>query len=243
MLKIALALLIPTAMLLTACTIPPNITNFSGVTGSGNLETRTYDFSDFTGLDVSNAFQIEITRDDNYAVEVTVDDNLIEHLKVEQNGSVVTISLEPNLVLNRTTQKAKVTMPVLTNLTASGAVSANLSGFESSQDLQVDVSGASRVQGDIQPGDLSADVSGGSTLRLTGSGGDADVTASGASTADLADFPVVNANAEASGASRINLNVSGVLRAEASGASNVSYTGNPTVERADESGASSITGK
>ena len=243
MLRLTLSLLVLGAFFLTACTIPVPVPNSTALTGSGDVVTQTYDFSDFTGVHVASAFQAEIVRADDYSVEVTVDDNVIEHLQVEQKGDTVYIGLKPNLNLNRATQKARITLPVLTDLDASGAAAVDLSGFQSSQNLQVDVSGASRVQGDIESGDLQTDVSGASTLRLTGSGEDADVKASGASTADLAAFSVANANANASGASRISLDVSGVLKAEASGASTVQYTGNPTVERSDASGASTISGQ
>lgn len=243
MLKFALVLLIVGAMLFAGCTIQIPVPDFTNVTGSGNHVTQAYSFSDFTGVSVGSAFTAEITRADGYLVEVTVDDNVVELLKVEQQGNTVYIDLKPNLSLNRTTLKARITLPTLTSLEASGAATAEISGFQSSQKLHVIVSGASRAEGDIQSGDLRADVSGGSTLRLTGSGGDADVSASGASTADLADFPVTNATVNASGASRISIDVSGVLRAEANGASSVHYTGSPAVERSDSSGASTISGR
>lgn len=240
MLKIVLPLIATAAALLAACTVPIPETNFIRVTGSGSPVTQTYEFSDFTGLDISNAFQAEIVQGETYAVEVTVDDNLVEHLKVEQRGDTVHIGLKPNLTLSRTSQAARVTLPTLTHISASGAVAANLSGFSSAKNLRVDVSGASRVEGEITAGDLRAEVSGGSRLLLAGSGGDADITASGASVVELSDFAVNDAEADASGASRIMLNAGGTLRADASGASAIRYRGNPTVDRSNTSGASTI---
>ncbi len=80
-------------------------------------------------------------------------------------------------------------------------------------------------------------------MTLSGSGQKLRVTASGASTADLRDFAVNDANVDANGASLIEVNTTGTLDAKASGASTVRYTGNPTLGRIDESGASSVSSR
>lgn len=241
--RLSFPLLIVAALLMAACTITLPGPDLTVITGSGNTVSQTYDFSNFDGVEIGHAFQAQLAPGDGYSVEVTVDDNLVEHLRVEQQGDVVSIGFEPGVTVSRGTQQARITLPVLTYLEASGATRVNLSGFRSSEDLRLNVSGASTVTGDIEGGDLAADVSGASTLRLNGSGGSADVVASGASTADLSNFSLTNATVEASGASRINVDVSGTLNAEASGASSVRYTGNPTVERSNSSGGSSIQGQ
>ncbi len=233
-----LLILLIVAAFLAACTVPVPIVN--NIRGSGNVITKNYDFSDFDQVVIANAFRAEVTAGDGYMVEVTVDDNLVEHLRVEQKGDTVTISLEPNLSLNNTTLRARITLPKLTGLDASGASRVDVSGFDSTNDVWVTVSGASTARGDMNTGDLNANVSGASTLSLAGSGHGLKVDASGASNADLSDFSVTNAMVEVSGASRAQVNVSGKLDATASGASSVRYSGDPTLGRIDESGASTI---
>lgn len=230
-------LLLTAAILLAGCADLPS---FTAIRGSGNPVTQTFDFSNFDQLSLSHAFQTEVTASDRYSVEVTVDDNLVDRLRVEQRGDTVTIGLDPNAALSNATLRARVSMPRLTSLDASGASRVNLSGFRSSSDMRMDVSGASTVNGDLESGDLDADVSGASTLRLRGQGDSLRAVASGASTADLRDFAVTDANVEASGASRINVNASGRLDAEASGASSVRYSGSPTLGRIDQSGAGTV---
>lgn len=238
--KRILCLLIVAALLVAGCADLPS---FTAMRGSGNRVTQTYDFSNFDKLSISHAFETEVTAGDRYSVEVTVDDNLVDRLRVEQRGDTVTIGLDPNIALSNATLRARVSMPGLTSLDASGASRVSLSGFQSSSNMRMDVSGASTVSGDLESGNLDADVSGGSTLRLQGQGDSLRAVASGASTADLSDFAVSDANVEASGASRINVNASGRLDAEASGASSVRYSGNPTLGRIDQSGAGSVTSK
>ena len=70
-----------------------------------------------------------------------------------------------------------------------------------------------------------------------------NVDASGASKIDAENLKVVNAEIDASGASGITIFVSGQLNADASGASKIVYSGNPTNVEKSASGASAVVGK
>ena len=229
--------------LLCSCVLPPVIVGPSeSVTGSGNLVTREFSIEDFDSLQISHAFKAEVTQGDGYTVEVTVDDNLEPYLQVSKEGNTLKVGLKPStaLSLKRTTQRAKITMPKLRGIDASGATQVTLAGFESDNPLDVRSSGASTIRGDIQSGGSTFDVSGASTVRLNGRGGNSSIVVSGASTADLEDFALEDVNVEVSGASTAIVNVSGRLDAEATGASKVEYLGEPTLGKIDESGASRV---
>ncbi len=92
----------------------------------------------------------------------------------------------------------------------------------------------------IMPELVGLDVSGGSRITASGAGGDITIDASGGSGVDLASFPVMNANVDASGGSQVTVNVSGTLNADASGGSQVSYVGNPTLGAIDTSGGAQV---
>jgi hypothetical protein len=212
------------------CSLVPNVGDvFSEIaseistTGSGNVVTEEFDLSGFDKVDVGSAFDVEIRQGDAFRVVVRVDDNVEQYLDVVKQGSTLRIDLKPHILTSLTavTLEAEVTMPQLTGLELSGATNASVTGFESSEALRLNVSGASHA-------------------ALSGSGGDLILDVSGASSADLADFPVGDANVEASGASNVTVNVSGELNAEASGASHVKYLGSPTLGTIDSSGGSSV---
>lgn len=215
----------------------------AGIVGSGRMATQTYDFSRFDSVEISDAFQADLTAGDGYAVEVTVDDNLVNHLQVEQVGNTVKIGLRPFTAVTNAHMQARISLPTLTSIETSGASRASVTGFRTDRNTQINVSGASEVRGDMETGNLAADVSGGSTLRLNGRGSAVRATASGASTIDLREYVAGDADVEASGASRIDVNTAGTLNATASGASTVRYTGHPALGLVDESGASTVSGR
>jgi hypothetical protein len=226
---------------------------------AGPITTRTYDFTDFTGIDVEHALEVTITQSENYSVEITAGENVFEKIHVYQNGTTLVIDVDfwfTSWIIN---PKLTVTMPVLTELELSGACVGTAMGFESSLDMRLHLSGASELDIDMEAGDFFAELSGASRLsgrllaasteielsgasrvNLTGSGGNIKLDGSGASVVELLDFTVNNAYIDFSGASRVNMDVNGRLDVSLSGASSLEYTGNPTMGETDISGSSSM---
>ena len=229
------------------------------IRGSENLDTKTFDFSDFSRVEIGYAFEVEIVQSDVFSVSVTADDNLFEYILVEKNGDTLEIRLRSGYAYFAT-KRARITMPVLDSLSLSGASKGKVSGFSSSRSLKFDVSGASSlVIADVEAGDTrfeisgashvlsiikiaggTFDVSGASTVELEGTADDVSMDVSGASTMRLADFAVTNADVELSGASNATINASGSLDIDLSGASRLDYIGNPTLRDISVSGGSTL---
>jgi len=130
-----------------------------GLIGSGNLETKEYSFADFTRVEISSAFQFEIEQSSSYSINITADDNVIDRVQVSQDGQTLKIRVGRVSFLGPVTLRASVSMPQLNGLTVSGASRGTVSGFSSGEALDMTVSGASRVTGDIAAGDVEFDVS------------------------------------------------------------------------------------
>jgi hypothetical protein len=231
-----------------------------GVAGSGTLETREMDFTDFTKVKAGYACQIDITRAASFFVSITLDDNLFEYLDAKVVGDTLYIGLEPNRSYRNYTHRATVTMPRLLELELSGASRGDVSDFSSTDSLRLEasgastlsiddleagdtrliISGASRATGGIEMADGDFEVSGASTVELDGNADDVSLEVSGASTARLADFTVANADTRVSGASTATVNVSGILDIDVSGASTLYYVGNPTLGRLNVTGGSRV---
>jgi len=232
------------------------------VRGSGNLDTREFNFSDFSRVEVGSAFEVKVVQSDSYSVSVTADDNLFDYIKVSKQGTTLKIYLKTAQYI-ATTTRAEITMPQLRGLELSGATHGTVSGFSSTENVDIevsgassldlvdvsagnakfDVSGASKVAGDLIAGNVNFDVSGASTVQLEGSANDTAIEASGASRVELAGFTVNNADVRLSGASSGTVNLDGRLDADLSGASKLSYIGEPTMGNINTSGSSTLSRK
>ncbi len=154
-------------------------------------------------------------------------------------------------------------MPALAGLSLSGASSGTVTGFRSSDDIDLRVSGASslrlvgvvagdaalavsgasNVSGDLDAGDIDFEASGASRVEVAGSAADIIIRASGASRVELPDLLSRDADIRLSGASRATVRLDGRLSVAISGASHLEYIGRPTLGTLDISGASTLSGR
>ena len=87
------------------------------------------------------------------------------------------------------------------------------------------------------------DSSGASKIKIAGETAKLTVDVSGGTQIDAEELNAGDADVEASGASHVNVKVSGSLRTEASGASKIVYIGEPSNVERKTSGASSVSRK
>lgn len=230
------------ALLAQGCGRLERLSSFGGetVVGSGHLVTKPFDLSDFDALDVQGPFAVEIHQGQSFQVTLTADDNLFEHIRVTKQGDALRIALAPgkNVRTDKRLQ-ASVTMPRLEQARFSGATEAMLTAFKSDSDLRARCSGASTLKGTVEAGRLTLEADGASTIKLGGAAREGKLTASGASRLDLAGLKLDRATVDVSGASRATVDARQALDYVASGASRVTYEGEPEIGRHDTSGASS----
>jgi hypothetical protein len=194
----------------------------SGIKGSGVAASETRDASGFTGVDVGGIFQVEITAGKDFSVAVDADDNLLQYIKTEVNGDV--LHIETTERINSTTPiRVRIAAPDIESIGASGASKVSLTGVKNSS-LHVDTSGASKV-------------------KIEGETSEITVEVSGASNVDAESLKAKTADVDASGASSVNVFVTERLVSDASGASRISYSGNPTSVEKKTSGASRVSQK
>lgn len=208
-----------TVILLMALATGCKIGSISGIKGSGNLKTESRSVAGFKEIKAENAVELEITVQKDFSLTVEADDNLLEQVKTEVSGNTLKISTKDSFN-SKNKIKIKLSLPELTYLDLSGASNANVSGVKTDS-LKLNASGAARIKIDGEVKSLEA-------------------TASGASGIDAEGLKTENAKANASGASHVTVSPTGDLDAEASGASSVTYTGEPKNIKQNASGASTI---
>ena len=209
----------------------------------GELISEEMEYTDFTAVDISSAFEVKITQSSSYSVLITADEKIFDNIEVTKTGNTLSISIE-GIVISVSTLKAEITMPNLVELVLSGASRGTIEDFSSSESFVVELSGASRLEmQDINVGNTDIELSGASTLIAEGAGSDLVSIVSGASNLDLTDFPIDNGDLNISGASQVTVNLVGTLDAVVGGASTLYYIGEPTMGDIDISGGSTINQK
>jgi len=220
---------------------------YGAIRGSGNIVTRSYEYTDFSRVEISSAFDVEIVPGTAFSISVTTDENIFDFIRVSQTDNVLKIAMGPGYSYFPSVLMARVVMPDIESLSAFGASRVDVSGFTFEHEFTADISGASileftgvmmgdisldagtasRIQGVVQAIDLAFEVTGASRVNLTGNARNVHITGGGASNIDISLLEAQNATVGLSGASSAVVNITGRLDAGLTGASHLKYIGEP----------------
>jgi hypothetical protein len=195
----------------------------------------------FTGIEISSAIKVVLTQGNTEKLTLEGDDDILQRVITETRGNKLIIKLKDG-TYNKSSQEvtAYLTFKTLSSIELSGAVNLNGTNEMNFNDLELECSGATKINLHLNASKLDCDFSGASNLSLEGSAQLLNIDISGASKVNAEDLVVKNCNIDCSGASYIAIHVTDKLRAEGSGASKISYKGNPSIVESDMSGASKI---
>lgn len=218
-----------TSLLLTAC--------FVEDPGPRQETERTYSLVDFDRLEMGSGFQIDVEQGNYFSISVRGDRRNINDLIVEKQGSTLVIRYS-NFRERRHDTFIEITMPELHALNFSGGSDSHVYDFHEVEEMDVNLSGGSMCQLDVEATNVSTVLSGGSFLSMRGSATTLAADVSGASALRAFHFPVEQADIQMSGASDVEVTVNQDLAIKATGASHLVYRGSPVVT-ADVSDSSS----
>jgi len=200
----------------------------------------------FTAIEVSDDIELYINSGDVEEVTVETNASYIKHVITRVDNGVLHIYTDRNSRFLRPhccfDVKVYVTTKYLSAINASGACSVCCNSKLETDEMNLELSGASEVEFyNLIANNVSIDASGASSVKLTGSAINLSIfSLSGASEVNAFNFPTVYTILDLSGASEANINVSTELDVTASGASVVKYIGNPGIIKQDLSGASEL---
>jgi hypothetical protein len=213
---------------------------------SADLTTKKYKVGNFNSLEIGNEFEVHIFKGNTYSISATGTESNIEDLEVQVVGSTLEVSIDYKLSkwITWSSGNSKIvlniTMPRLKDAEFSGAAKVMLEGFVDEEEMTLHGSGAVKlISTKLVADKLTLDLSGASKIEMKGQVLKLSIDLSGASHLDLTEMIARDADVDASGASHVELNVQKSLRVEASGASKITYLGNPVISK-DLSGASFV---
>lgn len=193
--------------------------NKEGTRGSGNIKTEKREIGAFSSVDVSGAYEVEIVCQKQPGIEVEGDDNILPLIKTYVKDKTLYITSEQGFNV-RNAIKVRITAGNLEGVSSSGASKITLDGVKNEQ-LVIETSGASKID------------AAGETKSL-------EIESSGASKVDVRDLRAARVKVSLSGAGHANVYASEEINASVSGASSVTYYGEPKVVNKSASGAGSI---
>ncbi len=181
----------------------------SPVHGSEKSLTQPRQVASFDRVAVNGALELVVQVGAPQAVELSGDDDIVPLFRTTVQGSTLDIHPTRSYTWRAHEPQVRLTVPNLTGLEASGALTGTLSGLSGMR--------------------FSLTVSGAVTLHADGTVDALSVHASGATTLDLAAVATHTVDLDASGATHLAVQASEAIRGSMSGMTVVTYTGSPTV--------------
>ncbi len=204
--KKLLSLSVLTLLVATACHH-----NMGGeVRGSGNRQTQKREVAPFTSISTEGAFTIEVVCQKDQSLEIEADDNVLPLITANVSGNVLTLNNSKSYSVNQPIV-VRISVPNLEGLTVNGAGKLDISRVSNDR-LEIDANGAPSIS-----------VSGSTKLI--------DIDTNGAAKIDTHNLRAARAVVESKGVSKIDLGVSDQLDVTVSGPSQVTYRGDPVVNK------------
>lgn len=224
--------------------------------------TRDLDLKDFSNVEVDCAFRVDIKRADACKVSIWASEDMQKEVNAQKSGNSLKLSLKSHSFRARPIVRAVILMPRLSRVRLGGATNGTVTGFESREDFDLnlsgnsalevemasggtkcEISGASRLSGTMKMGDAEFVLSGASRLILAGSAKNVTLSAWGASKAEAGGLAMNDATVHLKGASEATINGVRKLDVDLSGGSRLTYSGNPVISSMSVTGASSLNHK
>lgn len=219
----------------------------------------------FQRIEAGHGFELKLIQSDSFGVTVDASEDGFKNIEMKQEGDKLWLMYSPsifslkNLLPGWYLPKATVKMPLLTGLYINGATRANLEGFDSDGKLEICLSGASQLEGEVKAGEarikaeaasevklkgvfkqLKLELESGSKVQMEGWTEELEAEAAGVSQIMLDKMVCKQARVRLENASQAEVWVEEVLNVRLNGASELKYAGCPCFSEVEIKGSSSL---
>lgn len=221
--------------------------------GNGNVTTQERQVSSFDAINVGCAIHLYLSQGDKQSVKVETDENLQGKIVTKVNNG--TLNLSCDNIRDAVKMNIYVTAVNLSKIDASGASKVTGQTLLKSEEFQLYSSGAAKTNLSIETGtfknetsgaakntlslkakNANTEVSGAGILTLKGSADKHDAEISGAGNLNAIEFVTNITNAEVSGAGNAKIMARKQLKADLSGAGNLSYFDKDNIKKISKQG-------
>lgn len=206
---------------------------FKTIRGSGTVEEKTYEVSDFSSVELATIGRFVVELGETEELRVQAEENLIEYFEVEVHNDRLKIGSRKNVNLIPTKGVYYyLTVKELDTVVISGLGSVELPEMDVPR-FSVEITGGGSVDMDGLSGDaIEAEISGVGSLSIDGGEIDEqDVLISGGGSYKARNLQSARAEIEIDGLGSATVRVSEHLDITISGGGSVEYFGDPSVDQ------------
>ncbi|SDX26324.1 Putative auto-transporter adhesin, head GIN domain [Lutibacter oricola] len=214
------------------------------IKGSGNIKTETRNVSDFEKISVSGSFDIELIKGKEGKITVTAYENLLEYIVTEtENGK---LKIKPkdrfNLRSNKPI-KITVTFEEFDKLSLAGSGNIFSDDVINNNTFAISMAGSGNIDLILNSKKTGLSIAGSGNLNLKGETDNLKASLAGSGNLNAYDLKSNIVNISIAGSGNVKVHAENEIKASIVGSGDVSYTGNPTIEKASKIGSGSFKNK
>ncbi|WP_168797479.1 head GIN domain-containing protein [Neolewinella litorea] len=211
------------------------------VQGNGDLVTQSRNLDGFTGVSACCSFRVELTESGSFDVRVEAESNLQDFIETKVINGTLHIKFSDDANFKSTEDiRVFVSLPRLESIDASSSSRVIGKTPFSGEDLSLDVSSSALIDLQFTGKRVDLDASSSGQIMVKGSASRVTADASSASSIDAGGLEADDAVANVSSAASVAVHARNTLRADASSAGVVRYSGNPSDVVSDTSSAGRV---
>jgi len=222
----------------TQSTFEVSSSGFGGLEGSGVVIEETREVAAFDSIKVEGSINVILSQGEARPLRIKVEDNLASLVEAEVTGSELTLKTTGSYS-SKVGINVYATTAQIRSIKSGGSTDVLCQGRVEVDELELEASGSSDIECAVKAGSLIVVASGSSDIRLSGDVGLLHVVAGGSSDVEAFELVAAEADVKASGSSDASVNAK-VLRAHASGSSDVRYRGLPEKLSSSDRGSGSV---
>jgi len=207
--------------------------------GNGTVTTEKRPVDAFDAIRSEKGIDLYITQGNAYNLQIEADENLLEHITTQVRNGVLEISHTGNFIKSKGL-KAYVTVKTLQSVEISGGADVYTQNTLKANELTCIARGGSDLKMDLDVNKLTLDLRSGSDASLSGRANTFRAEAHGGSDISAKALQTENCHIKAHGGSDASVHSTKEIAIEASGGSDVSYTGGAKVTSLSASGSSDV---
>ncbi|MBT3241905.1 MAG: DUF2807 domain-containing protein [Bacteroidetes bacterium] len=217
-------------LLCLAATISVSAQKSKKVKAEGPVVTKERSMNDFTSIEVSAGLDVYLTQGNGISVTVETEENLHEYVKTEVKDGTLHVYKKVSFKDSKT-HKVHVTMGKIETIHASSAGDVLGENTIEAGELYLNASSAGDIKLDLKAKKVIAECSSAGDIILSGKAVVLKGTASSAGDLKAGKLEVKEAEVISSSSANITVRVSDKLRAIASSVGDITYYGNPKLDK------------
>ena len=214
---------------------------YSGFRGSGNVVTKDVVVSNFDKVSLNGIGNLHIVQGDKESLTIEAEDSVMDKISVRVDDKTLYLEQESdwwNWPIIRKNINFYLTVKNIAKISVSGAGSIKSDSLKSN-DMEIVISGAGKVDLNIEAKTLKSDISGAGSMVIVGKVNSQKLLVSGAAKYNARELESNEADIKLSGVSEVRVFAKDKLTIDISGASKLFYRGDPKISQ-NVSGVSKI---